>query len=87
MERINCLYEERMPSTVITDLIPQWVQKGLKNFALSLTCLDVIDEFYVFGSNIGIIYLVDRSNYCLRKLKCDVRPSHLMKNQCSNLSR
>lgn len=51
--------------------IPKKGQKGLNVFNIELTCVASCVEFIILGSNVGIIYLYDRREHHLIRLRCE----------------
>ncbi|XP_035794699.1 WD repeat-containing protein CG11141-like [Anopheles albimanus] len=48
------------PLVELVGKIPPTVQRGLLFHDVSLTCLDSVDEFIAFGTNVGLVFLYNR---------------------------
>lgn len=68
---------EYAPLDSLFRLLPKKAQRVLalsqSNIDVELTCVDASSEFIVLGSNISIVYVFDRQEQQLAKLRCEVR--------------
>lgn len=62
--------KEFAPLTHLLSQIPQHAQRGLSKVDVKLTCLDVIAEYIAIGSNVGVVFLYDRTKNTVTRLKC-----------------
>ncbi|KAL1416626.1 hypothetical protein MTO96_027837 [Rhipicephalus appendiculatus] len=62
--------KEFAPLTHLLSQLPQQAQRGLTKFAVKLTCLDVVAEYIAIGSNVGIVFLYDRTKNTVTRLRC-----------------
>lgn len=62
--------KEFAPLTHLLSQIPQHAQRGLSRVDVKLTCLDVIAEYIAIGSNVGVVFLYDRTKNTVTRLKC-----------------
>lgn len=62
--------KEFAPLTHLLSQIPQHAQRGLSKIDVKLTCLDVIAEYIAIGSNVGVVFLFDRTKNTVTRLKC-----------------
>ncbi|KAK6623332.1 hypothetical protein RUM43_009184 [Polyplax serrata] len=65
------LLQEWSPLTQLLQKIPQKIQKGLFPQNLNLTCLDVISDYIVLGTNSNLVYWYSRINGELQRLRLE----------------
>ena len=63
---------EWSPLTNLLQQIPQKAQRGLFTQDLNFTCIDVLPEFIVVGTNVGLVYWYNRRTEELQRLRCEV---------------
>lgn len=66
------LLQEWSPLTQLLQHIPLKIQKGLFSQNLNLTCLDVISDYIVLGTNLSIVYWYCRESGDLQRLRLEV---------------
>ena len=59
----------------IVKRIPHQAQKGLFRHDLDWTCLAISSEYIAIGTNIGLVFLYDRSKKTLERLQGPVSRS------------
>lgn len=62
--------KEFAPLTHLLSQLPQHAQRGLSKIDVKLTCLDVIAEYIAIGSNVGVVFLYDRTKNVVTRIKC-----------------
>lgn len=83
---VNCSILQEYPlQSNFLELIPVRAQKGLSTFDLEFTCLDADGTYIAIGSNVGVVYLVNRQTDSLHKLKDNVSNMFdvYIKHKCS----
>ena len=60
------------PLTRLIRAIPRKAQRGLFTNWVDWTCIDATREYLAVGSDVGIVFLVDRSNNHITRLNCQV---------------
>ncbi|XP_054759091.2 tectonin beta-propeller repeat-containing protein 2-like [Lytechinus pictus] len=72
---------EYAPLDSLFRLLPKKAQRVLalsqSNIDVEFTCVDASSEFIVLGSNISIVYVFDRQEQQLAKLRCEDKYSHV----------
>lgn len=66
------MLREWAPLTELFNKLPLKVSKGLFQKDIKLTCVDVLPEYLVLGTNVGTIFLFNRKNKDLLTLSCEV---------------
>lgn len=66
------MIREWAPLTELFNKLPTKITKGLLQKDIKLTCVDVLTEYLVLGTNVGLIYLFDRKTRNLLSLPCEV---------------
>lgn len=64
---------EWSPLVNLVNKIPATVQRGLLFHDVSITCVDLIDEFVALGTNVGIVYWYNRKSGSVERLQAEVR--------------
>lgn len=64
--------KEFEPLTKILQVLPTKVHKTVYTYEACWTCLDVTKEFVGVGTNVGLVYLIERSTEKLQKINCKV---------------
>lgn len=68
----NTLFlREWAPLTDLFDKLPTRTG-GIFSQDIKLTCIDVLSEFLVIGTNVGIIFWYNRKRKDLQRLRCEV---------------
>ncbi|OAD61188.1 hypothetical protein WN48_00507 [Eufriesea mexicana] len=62
---------EWAPLAMLLQQIPAKIQTGLFTHNINFTCIDVLPEFIVIGTNYGLVYWFDREKQDLQKLRCE----------------
>lgn len=60
---------EWSPLVGLVNRIPATVQRGLLFYDVSITCVDMVDEFIALGTNVGIVFWYNRRNDTVEKLQ------------------
>ena len=68
----QCRFREHGRLTEMLGLFPTQTQKGIFGTRIEYTCIDVIPEYIVVGTDVGIILLYDRVFHQMHKLDCKV---------------
>lgn len=66
------MLREWAPLTELFNKLPTRIKKGLLQKDIKLTCVDVLTEYLVLGTNVGSIFLFDRKTKHLLTLPCEV---------------
>lgn len=66
------MLREWAPLTELFNKLPTKVKNGLFQKDIKLTCVDILTEYLVLGTNVGSIYLFDRKINNLLRLPCEV---------------
>ena len=70
------ILREYAPLDALLRLLPKKAQRALtlsqSAIDVEYTCVDATSEFIVLGSNISVVYIFDRQDQQLGKLKCEV---------------
>ena len=64
--------QEFAPLDNLLQMLPHKAQRGLTNLTIEFTCVDANKEFIVLGANIPMVFVYDRKEQQLVKLKSDV---------------
>lgn len=67
------LLREWAPLTDILEHLPTYYYRGLIPLELSITCIAALDEYLALGTNVGVVFLYDRSNGRVQRYKTEVR--------------
>ncbi|KAL3216248.1 hypothetical protein MRX96_006437 [Rhipicephalus microplus] len=67
---IEVFLKEFAPLTHLLSQLPQNAQRGLTRVGVKLTCLDVVAEYIAIGSNVGVVFLYDRTKNTVTRLRC-----------------
>nr|XP_019542857.2 WD repeat-containing protein CG11141 [Aedes albopictus] len=67
---------EWAPLVNLVNKIPASVQRGLLFHDVSITCMDVVDEFVALGSNVGIVFWYNRKSGSVERLQTE-QSNHL----------
>lgn len=59
---------EWSPLVSLVSKLPATVQRGLLFYDVSLTCVDLVDEFIALGTNVGIVFWYNRKNGSVERL-------------------
>ncbi|XP_055594670.1 WD repeat-containing protein CG11141 [Uranotaenia lowii] len=65
---------EWSPLVDLVNQIPSTVQRGLLFADVSITCLDVVDEFIALGTNVGIVFWYNRKTSAVERLLAEGSP-------------
>ncbi|XP_071510705.1 tectonin beta-propeller repeat-containing protein 2-like isoform X1 [Diadema antillarum] len=72
---------EYAPLDALFKVLPKKAQRALtlsqSAIDVELTCLDASSEFIILGTNIAVVYLFDRQEQQLAKLKCEDKTCHV----------
>ncbi|XP_038112371.1 WD repeat-containing protein CG11141 [Culex quinquefasciatus] len=60
---------EWSPLVGLVNRIPATVQRGLLFYDVSITCVDMVDEFLALGTNVGIVFWYNRRSDTVEKLQ------------------
>lgn len=63
---------EWSPLVGLVNRIPATVQRGLLFYDVSITCVDMVDEFLALGTNVGIVFWYNRRSDTVEKLQGEV---------------
>lgn len=71
--------KEYEPLTELLSQVPKKVQRGLQTQieTLEISCFDANQDFIALGSNIGIVFLYDRSKHTIERLRSDDKNAHV----------
>nr|XP_037274481.1 LOW QUALITY PROTEIN: tectonin beta-propeller repeat-containing protein 2-like [Rhipicephalus microplus] len=69
-QTIEVFLKEFAPLTHLLSQLPQNAQRGLTRVGVKLTCLDVVAEYIAIGSNVGVVFLYDRTKNTVTRLRC-----------------
>lgn len=62
---------EWAPLVNLVNKIPATVQRGLLFHDISITCVDLVDEFVALGSNVGIVFWYNRKGGSVERLQTE----------------
>lgn len=62
-------FQEHETLSHLLDLLPRKAQKGLMTTTLEWTCLDADENFIVIGANISLVYVYDRAEQNIIRLR------------------
>lgn len=65
-------FREWAPLSDLFNKLPTKIQIGLFPQDVNMTCVDVLPDFIVIGTNLGIVYWYDRKKKDLQRLRCEV---------------
>lgn len=68
----NKLLREWAPLTDILDHLPTHYYRGLIPLELSITCIAALEEYLALGTNVGVVFLYNRSNGRMQRYKTEV---------------
>lgn len=69
------MLREWAPLTDLFKHLPIKIKQGLFQKDINLTCIDVLSEYIVLGTNVGCIYLFERKSKNILKFPCEVKLS------------
>lgn len=64
---------EWAPLVNLVNKIPVSVQRGLLFHDVSITCVDLVEEFMALGSNVGIVFWYNRKSGSVERLQTEVK--------------
>lgn len=67
------MLREWAPLTELFNKLPLKIKNGIFYKDIKLTCVDILPEYLVLGTNVGTIFLFDRKTKNLLKFPCEVR--------------
>uniref|UniRef100_A0A182MU76 WD repeat-containing protein 55 homolog n=1 Tax=Anopheles culicifacies TaxID=139723 RepID=A0A182MU76_9DIPT len=62
---------EWSPLVELVNKIPSSVQRGLLFHDVSITCVDLVEEFIALGSNVGLVFWYNRKSGAIERLATD----------------
>ncbi|XP_053659486.1 WD repeat-containing protein CG11141 [Anopheles marshallii] len=62
---------EWSPLVELVNKIPSSVQRGLLFHDVSITCIDLVEEFIALGSNVGLVFWYNRKSGSIERLATD----------------
>lgn len=62
---------EWSPLVDLVNRIPSSVQRGLLFHDVSITCVDLVEEFIALGTNVGLVFWYDRKSGAIERLATD----------------
>ncbi|XP_053670155.1 WD repeat-containing protein CG11141 [Anopheles nili] len=65
------MLREWSPLVELVNKIPTSVQRGLLFHDVSITCIDLVEEFIALGTNVGLVFWYDRKNGSIERLATD----------------
>lgn len=66
------MLREWAPLTELFNKLPTKTKKGLFQNDIKITCVDVLTEYLVLGTNVGLLFLFERKTKNLVKFACEV---------------
>lgn len=66
------MLREWSPLTELFNKLPTKIKNGIFYKDIKLTCIDVLPEYLVLGTNVGSIFLLDRKTKNLSRFSCEV---------------
>lgn len=71
-EPVGLFLREWGPLNNLLSKIPMKAQKGLTTLDLKLTCIAVVTDYLILGTNVGLVYWYSRKTDVLDRLKANV---------------
>lgn len=68
---------EWSPLVELVNKLPATVQRGLLFYDVSITCIDLVDEFIALGTNVGVVFWYNRKNETVHRLQAE-NSNHLV---------
>lgn len=73
---------EWSPLVQLVDKLPTTVQRGFMFHNVSITCVDLVEEFIALGTNVGIVFWYNRKNSTVKRLHAEVSNTLLKVGLC-----